>query len=100
MYGLDTTDVSQWAENITKPAFSIVQSYINRTKCDIEPLQKSDSVVSVPNTLDKTFVCEACSKVLIGTHQWQIHMKSSKHRKVLDKVKRAKVANEKSESTN
>lgn len=88
IYGLDTTDVSKWNDKVSSPACRILESFINKTKCPIEPLPKQDKE-SIPNTMEETFKCETCDKILVGTRQWQIHMNSNKHKRVLQSKKRS-----------
>lgn len=88
IYGLDTTEVSKWNDKVSSPACRIVESFINKTKCPIEPLPKQDKE-SIPNTMEETFKCETCDKILVGTRQWQIHMNSNKHKRVLQSKKRS-----------
>lgn len=88
IYGLDTTDVSEWNDKVSSPAYRIVESFINKTKCPIEPLPKQDKE-SIPNVMEETFKCETCDKILVGTRQWQIHMNSNKHKKVVQSKKRS-----------
>ncbi|XP_050303404.1 tRNA dimethylallyltransferase [Anthonomus grandis grandis] len=88
MYGLDTTNVSEWNENVTKPAFHIVDSFISRKKCDIEPIPMREDLYSIPNTLEETYICEVCKKILVGERQYEVHMKCRKHKMMLAKSKR------------
>ncbi|XP_066254481.1 tRNA dimethylallyltransferase [Euwallacea similis] len=87
IYGLNTTDISKWSENVIQPAVHILESYISETNCNIDPLPMRDTN-SVPNTLDETFVCEICNRVFIGTLQWTTHIKSRRHRMVLERKKK------------
>ncbi|XP_066152413.1 tRNA dimethylallyltransferase isoform X2 [Euwallacea fornicatus] len=87
IYGLNTTDISNWSENVTQPAVHILESYISGTKCNIDPLPFRNTI-SVPNTLDETFVCEVCDRIFVGTLQWTIHIKSRRHRTVLERKKK------------
>lgn len=82
MYGLDTTDVSNWNRNVMEPAVEIVKGYINEGIVTQKPIPLRD-VEIYPNALDDTFVCEVCNRVFVGQLQWNIHRKSNKHKKVL-----------------
>ncbi|KAL1517218.1 hypothetical protein ABEB36_001011 [Hypothenemus hampei] len=84
IYNLDTTNVAEWDENVRKPAMEILENYISGRKCSIEPLTMLDKV-SVPNVLDQTYKCETCDKILVGEHQFSIHMKSQRHKKASEK---------------
>lgn len=83
IYGLDTSDVSQWEDKVSKKAEEIVRTFINNTSCSYEPLPKQ-KVDSNPNSDDTTFTCEICERVFVGQFQWTIHLKSKKHKKVLE----------------
>ena len=94
VYGLDTTDVSQWDGQVRDLAFSIVDWFSNTsTDCDlsngpVEPLAL-DSFTS-SSTLGReeqtTFRCDQCDVVTIGRHQWIAHINSSRHRNVAKRL--------------
>ncbi|XP_056641723.1 tRNA dimethylallyltransferase [Diorhabda sublineata] len=83
IYGLDTSDVSQWEDKVSKKAEQIVRSFINNTRCCYESLPKQ-KVDSNPNSEDITFTCEICDRVFVGQFQWTVHLKSNKHKKMLE----------------
>lgn len=83
LYALDTTDVSNWNINVTVPAFKLVQSFLDNVECDIKPLAKMSSN-SKPNAEDVSYNCEVCDRVFVGQFQWQVHLKSNKHKKRLE----------------
>ncbi|XP_018569009.1 tRNA dimethylallyltransferase [Anoplophora glabripennis] len=83
VYGLDTTDVSQWNENVTKVAEEIVESYVSKTKCNHNSLPVR-SVNSTPNSADFTYICEVCDRVFVGDLQWTLHRKSNRHKRALE----------------
>ncbi|XP_060520007.1 tRNA dimethylallyltransferase [Cylas formicarius] len=89
VYELDSTDVSKWNENVTVPAFEIVESYIAGVKCVREPLPVRE-LGSTPNSEDETHFCEACERVFIGEHQWRGHLRSQKHRRRLNALGKGK----------
>ncbi|ENN70881.1 hypothetical protein YQE_12286, partial [Dendroctonus ponderosae] len=92
IYALDTSDVAQWTQKVTNPAFRIVESHICGTLSTIEPLPMRDTV-SVPNLLDDSYLCEVCNRIFVGKHQRDIHMNSRKHRKILaNKAKQQKLS--------
>lgn len=82
MYELSTTDVSLWEENVKKTAIEIIESYITNTICAHKPL-KSNPVVLTPLAEDHSYYCEICERIFIGSFQWEAHMKSKKHQKVV-----------------
>ncbi|KAF7265879.1 hypothetical protein GWI33_020626 [Rhynchophorus ferrugineus] len=84
IFGLDTSDVSNWNSDVSEPAVKIVNSFITGDPCDIQPLPKGD-VISVSNATDDTFTCEVCNRVFVGDKQWQVHLNSNKHKKIKNK---------------
>uniref|UniRef100_A0A182QG44 C2H2-type domain-containing protein n=1 Tax=Anopheles farauti TaxID=69004 RepID=A0A182QG44_9DIPT len=87
IYALDTTDVERWTVNVSETAVAIVEAMRDG---------KPAPVACVPRVVpesgrqeDRTFRCETCQRVFIGDHQWQIHVRSNKHRKVKAKKKAA-----------
>lgn len=87
IYALDTSDVSKWAENVSKTAKEIVTSYIDDTECKHLTLSKQNTN-SIPNTRDETYTCEICERIFIGSYQWGQHLNSHRHRRVLEKKKK------------
>ncbi|VEN41559.1 unnamed protein product [Callosobruchus maculatus] len=88
VYGLDTSDISKFEDNVTKIAEEIVTSYIEMKPCPHEPLPKISSR-SIPNSLHETYTCSTCDRVFVGQLQWEAHLKSSRHRKRAAKKKSA-----------
>lgn len=84
VYALDSTHVEQWHSNVSNPAFEIINSYLNGTDCTIQalPLVTRESL---PNSMDDSFFCETCQRVFVGNHQWNIHRKSTKHKKMVER---------------
>lgn len=87
VYGLDATDISAWDENVSQRAMEIVESYICNTPCPHERLPFKQAV-SQPNAKDDTYTCETCDRVFVGIFQWNSHLKSNRHKKRLEAVKR------------
>lgn len=92
LYGLNTDDVNKWHENITIPAMEIMDSFINGAESKYEPIPKK-TIDSFPNSEDETYHCETCNRIFVGIHQWDAHMKSVKHRKILNKKNKTDVKN-------
>lgn len=88
IYKLDTTFPKRWEELVSDPARNVIDNYLDKTvelktrpevtEEDIDP--KVDS--------KKTFVCESCHRVFIGDFQWAIHLKSNKHKKVRERLRK------------
>lgn len=84
VYSLDTTDISKWDECVSLPAISIVQSFLERKKCAYLPLPKRESL-GLPISMADKYFCNSCNRVFIGQFQWNCHIKSRRHKRVLEK---------------
>ena len=85
MYGLDTTDPSLWNECVLNPAVQVVESILKGeelTKVKPLPIIEREEKNEM-----KSYYCEVCDRTFIGDIQWNAHMKSKKHHKVLKKKK-------------
>ncbi|XP_037810899.1 tRNA dimethylallyltransferase-like, partial [Lucilia sericata] len=80
LYELDTSDVSQWHERVYSPAVTIIEAYRNGQVCEIEPMQKRQHPGAGLNEETSNF-CTVCERHFIGEYQWQLHLKSNKHKK-------------------
>lgn len=89
VYGLDTTSVSDWDCNVYTPAIQIIESYINGISSSHEPLPLVDAK-TFPNSGDETHFCEVCERVFVGQHQWTVHRKSKKHKRMQQHKKKEK----------
>ncbi|EFX79344.1 hypothetical protein DAPPUDRAFT_304867 [Daphnia pulex] len=90
VYGLDATDVTEWNEKIRDVAFRIVDSFGSGqgptgdgSECRPKPLAVAETSTREEQT---SFHCPLCEKVTVGQRQWQEHLGSNRHRKL---VKRA-----------
>lgn len=89
VYGLDTSDVAKWGEDVEQPAYEIIESFLNKTDCKHKPLPLKDPMQATsPCSEDDTYFCEICDRVFVGNFQWMEHKKSKKHKKMV--VKRNK----------
>lgn len=79
--------MTKWSENVGGIAEEIVSSYVFGTECKYQPLPKQQTN-SIPNSQDDTFKCEICNRIFVGNYQWSQHLKSHKHRKVLEKKRK------------
>lgn len=84
IYGLDATDVSAWTENVFGKASDIVDSYLLGTPCPHERLPNLEKV-STANVDFLTYKCKICDRVFVGKEQWNIHLRSRKHKKTKEK---------------
>lgn len=90
VYGLDATDVTEWNEKVRDVAFRIVDSFGSGDgptgdggECRPKPLAVAETSSREEQT---SFHCPLCEKVTVGQRQWQEHLGSNRHRKL---VKRA-----------
>jgi tRNA dimethylallyltransferase len=90
VYGLDATDVTEWNEKVRDVAFRIVDSFGSGeeqtgdgSECRPKPLAVAETTTREEQT---SFHCPLCEKVTVGQRQWQEHLGSNRHRKL---VKRA-----------
>ncbi|XP_075765123.1 tRNA dimethylallyltransferase isoform X2 [Pelodiscus sinensis] len=76
VYGLEVTDLSQWDENVLKPALQIVESFIQGQQPLAEPVKMESKMLE-----DKWshHMCELCDKIIIGDREWAAHTKSKTH---------------------
>ncbi|KAK4872668.1 hypothetical protein RN001_014697 [Aquatica leii] len=87
VYGLDTTDVSKWDSLVRDPAIAIIESFINKVDCEHKPLPLQETK-GLPNSMAERYFCEVCNRVFIGSHQWDCHIKSHKHKRVSSSKKK------------
>jgi len=81
VYGLDATDPYVWNERVLGPAVKIVESYLQGQKPDgMEPLPVIER--SMKNDL-KIQHCDVCDRMFVGDIQWNDHLQSKKHRRML-----------------
>ncbi|KAG5684895.1 hypothetical protein PVAND_014105 [Polypedilum vanderplanki] len=90
VYALDTTDVSKWKEAVYEPAEEAILAYINDEPIKLKPLEKLKRLGEGLNE-ETNHYCETCDRPFIGDFQWQLHLKSKKHRHKLASIaKKAK----------
>uniref|UniRef100_A0A8C3SS63 tRNA dimethylallyltransferase n=1 Tax=Chelydra serpentina TaxID=8475 RepID=A0A8C3SS63_CHESE len=76
VYGLQVSDLSQWDEDVLKPALQIVESFIQGQQPSADPVKMESEINE-----DKRshHVCELCNRVIIGDREWAAHTKSKSH---------------------
>ncbi|XP_067641840.1 tRNA dimethylallyltransferase isoform X2 [Eurosta solidaginis] len=80
LYELDTTDVSQWQTQVFERAVTVIDSYRNGQVCEIQPMTKRVHPGAGLNQ-EVTNYCTVCERTFIGEYQWNLHLKSNKHKK-------------------
>lgn len=90
LYSLDTTDPSKWSDEVYSKAENIVESYMDNKVPDFEPMER---LVSKREGFNEGIskVCDVCNRVFVGEFQWQLHMKSNKHKRALKRKNRIDV---------
>ena len=87
MYGLDATDVAEWNTNVRDVAFRALDSLASDGEAVGSDVPKPLPIAETSSREEQTsFHCPLCDKVTVGQRQWQEHLKSNRHRKL---VKRA-----------
>lgn len=80
-----------WLEQVQKPAFEIVESFLANKEFTDELLayKEEPTVQEIVNNPGK-YECEVCDKVYIGSYHIEAHLKSKSHQKNLA-IKRQKI---------
>ncbi|PZC80599.1 hypothetical protein B5X24_HaOG214417 [Helicoverpa armigera] len=100
IYELDTTDVSKWDKEVKSKAIHIIESYLNESPCDFQPLKSNiDDALREADGNSHNF-CEVCNRIIIGDNTYAIHLKSFRHKKVLKKKRQEEERKKKKEEIN
>ncbi|EAT39000.1 AAEL009164-PA [Aedes aegypti] len=92
IYGLDTTDVAKWKENVYTQAEQVVEAILSGETPSKQPLPKMTTAREGLNE-ETSFFCDTCQRTIVGEYQWQLHLRSNKHKKcVQSKSKKAKLS--------
>lgn len=89
LYGLNTSNPSNWQEDVYLPAEDVVRKYMDGEEPQLKPLERRENVRAGLNE-NVTNICEVCNRYFIGEFQWNIHLKSNKHKRAV--VKKCKEA--------
>lgn len=98
IYPLDTSNVSRWHEMVYEPAEKTILSYINGEELKLTPLSPIEKAGKGLNE-ETTNFCEDCNRTFIGEFQYQAHLTSNKHKRVLFRKRRELRAREKINKT-
>lgn len=93
VYTLHTDDVTRWDQNVTNIAINILDDFLSNIPTQYNRLPFID-IVSSPNSTDKTFECEICCRIFVGQFQWNEHIKSNKHKRMVQRNRRNITDNE------
>lgn len=89
IYKLSTSNPNNWNDDVYRKAVNVIESYIANRDADLKPLEQLDNP---RKNLDPTAtnVCDICNRHFVGEFQWQIHLRSNKHKKHAAKLKKQK----------
>jgi len=88
VYGVSSDQPSQWEETVRKPAFQVVEAYVNGTEVfDHQPLPCTTSAHSFEASR-QTFNCQQCNVILKGRIQFEAHLSSRRHKNMLASLTR------------
>lgn len=88
IYKLDTTHPERWTTLVSDPAINVIENYLDPL---VELIVAPESIPEdEPAYSDskKTYFCEQCQRVFIGEFQWDIHVKSNRHKKVRERLRK------------
>lgn len=92
---MDATDVSKWDENVKNKATAVIESFVNGVASEIKPIDpniKQD--LKKIDGLSHNY-CQVCQRLIIGDKEYEIHLKSNRHMKVIKKLKKLQDVKEK-----
>lgn len=95
VYILDSTNAAtNWREDVFLPAEHVVESYLADRVVNVKAAEQRQNPRDGLNE-NVTHFCADCGRRFIGDYQWNLHLKSNKHRRVkASKAKREKMLNE------
>ena len=94
LYLLDGTDLGHWSQTVEQPTFDIVQGFLegNELPTNVSLSKMASKTLGAIEERDvverQAFECEVCCKVLMSDQEWQQHLQSSTHKKVLAGVRK------------
>lgn len=95
LYLLDGTNLHERSENVTEPALDITQKFLDGAKLP-HPKSLSEAAKEYlskgpeERPAPKRQECTMCNVVTVTDHQWQIHIKSRRHRQLMKKNQKEK----------
>lgn len=89
IYAVDSTDPSLWENAAQKPAFKVVQAYLDGDLAGISHLALSVDPATAYSFQDtrQMLTCDVCGVSLKGQLQYKAHVQGRKHQHVLRKSK-------------
>lgn len=85
---MDTTNLNKWDDEVKNKAITIIESFVNGTPCQYEPLKQylSEDKRSIDG--HSCNYCDVCERLIIGDKEYSIHLSSHKHMRVMKKKKK------------
>jgi len=88
VYGVSSDQPSKWEETVRKPAFQVVEAYVNGTEVfGHQPLPCTTSAHSFEASR-QTFNCQQCNVILKGRIQFEAHLSSGRHKKMMASLRK------------
>ncbi|KAH8803211.1 IPP transferase-domain-containing protein [Xylogone sp. PMI_703] len=94
LYLLDGTNINKWSTNVSKIAQDITQKFLDGTELPApSSLSEAAEEYLAPKEPGerpgpRRHECPMCNVVTVTDHQWQLHIKSRRHRQLLKKNKK------------
>lgn len=88
IYELDTTNLNKWDDEVKNKAITIIESFVNGTPCQYEPLKQHLSEDKRSIDGHSCNYCDVCERLIIGDKEYSIHLSSHKHMRVMKKKKK------------
>ncbi|KAJ2901660.1 tRNA isopentenyltransferase [Zalerion maritima] len=93
LYLVDSSDLSQWKEDVVEPAMQITNNFLAGTPL---PLPTAVSTTARAVLLDNSHkkgvhcrkVCDTCNRTFTMEHEWEKHLKGRNHRRALQRARR------------
>uniref|UniRef100_W8CD56 tRNA dimethylallyltransferase, mitochondrial n=2 Tax=Ceratitis capitata TaxID=7213 RepID=W8CD56_CERCA len=92
LYELDTSDVKLWQTEVYERAVAVIECYQRGEICEIQPMPKREHPSAGLNEETSNY-CTVCERQFIGEYQWQLHLKSNKHKKRKESLKKKERSN-------
>ncbi|RDW89597.1 tRNA dimethylallyltransferase [Coleophoma cylindrospora] len=91
LYLVDGSDVPEWNGNVSGPAIEVAESFLAGTKRR-KPIEISEVAMEIltpkpvavsSNATKQKQECQLCNVIAVGDEQWQLHIRSRRHRGVV-----------------
>ena len=94
LYLLDGTNLGQWTSSVLDPAINLTGKFLAGEKlcdpCELSDAAKEHLALDKPvdTTNDVHHECQMCHKITVTEEQWQAHLKSRTHRRLIKREQR------------